>query len=200
MRYSREINGISRMLIRRARPSSMRDMETELWIPRLPLLDPKRKTLQRVTGKFHGRRDSSFRCSHSDQRSLLPIIRRHSSSFPTMNSKADDRSIDSRARSIRTFRGELRQSSSTAHHNFRFVRSIPPKTISSSQITIFSRHFFFFFSFFFLFSLSFCCCCCVILLSSYSHTQFCVLLPPVTHAENNNNICSAPLDKGRIRP
>lgn len=33
--------------------------------------------------------------------------------------------------------------------------------------------------------------------SSYSRAQFCVLLPPVTLAENNNNICSPPLDKGR---
>lgn len=164
----------------------------------------KENTLQRITGKFCGRRDGSLRCSRSDQRSLLPLIRRHSSSSPTMNPKADNRSIDFRPRSIRRdvyVRGELRQSSSTAHHNFRLARSIPPKTTSSSRITLFSCRFFLHF-FFLLFLVSPSTSLFVVVLalfyfSSYSRVQFCVLLPPVTLAENNNNICSPPLDKGR---
>lgn len=191
----------------RARLSSMRDMEIESvqsWTPRLPLLDPKRKYAIKDNRKVLWSSRRSLRCSRSDQRSLLPLIRRHSSSSPTMNPKADNRSIDFRPRLIRRdvyVRGELRQSSSTAHHNFRLARSIPPKTTSSSRITLFSRRFFLHF-FFLLFLVSPSTSLFVVVLalfyfSSYSRVQFCVLLPPVTLAENNNNICSPPLDKGR---
>lgn len=129
---------------------------------------------------------------------------RHPSSSSTMNPKADDRTIDPRARSIpRYARGELRQSSSTAHHNFRLARSIPPlknyllfaNHSLQPPLSSFSSSFTFFFLLLFSLYLSFCCV--VVLLYFSSYAQFCVLLPPVTLAENNNNICSLPTDKGR---
>lgn len=161
----------------------------------------KKKTLWRITGKFRDRRDDSLRCSRSDQRFLLPIIQCHPSSFPTMNPKADHRSIDSRARSIRRLRSrripaELINGSS----QFPSCEICPPlKTISSSEISQPP----------FLPSLScsssspfislFIVAVVVMLFyfSSYSRIQFCVLLPPVTLAENNNNICSPPMNKER---
>jgi len=110
-----------------------------------------------------------------------------------------DRLIPARDRSDDYVRGELRQSSSTAHHNFHLARSVPLKTISSSEISQPP----------FLPSLScsssspftslFIVAVVVMLFyfSSYSRIQFCVLLPPVTLAENNNNICSPPMNKER---
>lgn len=165
----------------------------------------KKRPLQRVTGKFCGRRDSSLRCSRSNQRFPASDHPPHDpSSSSTMNPKADDRTIDPRARSIRRYaRGELRQSSSTAHHNFRLARSIPrlknhllfANHSLQPPLSSFSSSFTFFLLLLFSLYLSFCCV--VVLLYFSSYAQFCVLLPPVTLAENNNNICSLPTDKGR---
>jgi len=168
MRYSREISGISRMLI------VVRDLRPcEIWRPSYGPLD-----FLCSIRKEKGNRKVSW--SSRQLSSLFPLGSTFSapdhppSSFLFSHDEFQGRwSIDRFPRAIDPnvyARGELRQSSSTAYHNFRFVRSIPPKTISSSQITIFSRHFFFIFSFFFFFSLYFsfycccCCCCCVILL------------------------------------
>lgn len=104
-------------------------------------------------------------------------------------------------------REELGQSSSTAHHNFRLTRSLFILSISSSEKLspfcklLFNRRCFFFFFFPLLLLLFFFVAVVVVValfyFSSYSHAQFCVLLPPVTLAENNNKICSLPLVHGR---
>lgn len=149
----------------------------------------KENTLQRITGKFCGRRDGSLRCSRSDQRSLLPLIRHHSSLLS--HDESQGRSINFCPRSIRRdvyVRGELRQSSSTAHHNFHLARSIPPKTTSSSRIILFSRRFFLHFFLLFLvspFTSLFVVVLALFYFSSYSRAQFCVLLPPVTLASDS---------------
>lgn len=187
----------------------MRDMETESVqcgpLDFLCSIRKEKKMLQRVTGKFRGRRDGSLRCFRSDQRSLFPIIRRHLSSSPTMNPKADDRSIDSRARSIRRLHyaenfGRARQQLITISVKARSIS--PLKSHPVSRITLFKCCFFLlFFSFFLLLFASLPLFDVVVVVlfyfRSYSRAQFCVLLPPVTLAENNNNICSRPLDKGR---
>lgn len=110
-----------------ARPSSMWDTETS-W---LPLLDPKGEKKTATKGNRKVLWSSRQLSSLFPLESTFPCFRssaaRHPSSSSTMNPKADDRTIDPCARSIRRYaRGELRQSSSTAHHNFRLARSIPP--------------------------------------------------------------------------
>lgn len=161
------------MLLSSTQPSSMRDMES---VPvRRGSLDflysirkRKKKTLRRITGKFRGRRDGSLRCSRSDQRFLLPIIRRHPSSFPTMNPKADHRSIDSRARSIRRLRSR-RTPAELVNGSSQFPSC---EIYPSKNHLLFGNFsaavFFLLFSFLFLlfsFYLSFyCCCSCYVIL------------------------------------
>lgn len=132
----------------------------------------KKKTLQKVTGKFRGRRDGSLCCSRSDQRCLLPIIRRHPSSSHdgSQGRRSIDRfprATDSTFMSQRTPAEHVNGSSQFPSCEIYPSFQKPPPL----RITLFSRRFFlFFFSLFLhLFSLYlfFCCCCsccCVILL------------------------------------
>lgn len=112
---------------------------------RLSPLAAKRKQ-NANKGKFCGRRDGSLRCSRSNQRALLPIIRRHPSFSPTMDPRPMiDRSIPARDRSVRRLRSR-RTSAEPVNGSSQFpsceIYPSPPKTTSSSRINLFSRRLF----------------------------------------------------------
>lgn len=117
-----------------------------------------------------------------DNRKVSQSLRQLSSSFPlgitspaldhpprpppAMNPKADDRSISARGIDPTLRCGELRQSQSTAHHNFRLAR--PSYLLVSSQQTTSSSSLNHFSSavaaassslLLFLFTVLFCCFC-----------------------------------------
>lgn len=157
--------------------------------------DNKKVSSQRLSSSFPLELTSSA-FDHPPSFFLLSRIAR-----PTIDRFS--RIIDSTLR-----REELGQSSSTAHHNFRLTRLLFILSISSSQklppfcklpsltAAASSSSFVSSPSFTFLF-VAVVVVVALFYFSSYSHAQFCVLLPPVTLAENNNKICSLPLVHGR---
>lgn len=139
----------------------------------------------------------------------LLIIRRHPPSFLAMNSKAIDRSISAYNRFDANYVaknfGRARQrlitiSVSRDHYspylsfclkNYLLFMNHPLQSPPLILLLLFPL----------LLSLFFLLLLWLLLryfnFSSYSRAQFCVLLPPVTLAENNNKICSPSLDQGR---
>lgn len=155
----------------------MRDMET-VPVRRGPLdflysiRKRKKKTLRRVTGKFRGRRDGSLRCSRSDQRFLLPIIRFRSSFLLSHDESQGRRSIDWFPWFPRAIDPTITFAENSGRARQRLITISILRDLSLQKPSplrkFLSRRFFLLFSFLFLlfsFYLSFyCCCSCYVIL------------------------------------